>query len=399
MFTVTLSAASSKTVTVNYATADSTATAGTDYTSVSGTLTFNPGETSKTVNVSAKDDMTYEADETFFLNLSGAVNAAISHAQGVGTIINDDDAPFISINDVSHAEGNAGTQTYTFTVTMDRTSVSTVTVDYATSGGTATAGEDFITAAGKLTFDPGDTSKTISVTVNGDNKFETDESFYLNLTNPSNAAITDAQGVGTITNDDTTPTVTLSINNASISETGGSSTVTATLSNASYQDVAVTLGYTGTATGGTDYTTSGTITIPAGNASGTATITAVSDAIDENDETVIVDITGVTNGTESGSQQVTTTITDDDAAPTISVNDPSVTEGNSGTTTLTFTVTLSAAIRPFPRMTTSPVPASMTSYSRYMPSRASLEATNSRQPSSGSLNIRQMGDCERLMKP
>ena len=140
------------------------------------------------------------------------------------------------------------------------------------------------------------------------------------------------------------PTVTLSVDSATIAENAGVATVTATLSAVSANEVTVTLGYTGTATGsGTDYNaSSATITIAAGKLSGTATITAANDTLDENDETVIADITGVINGTDSGTQQVTVTITDDDDAPTISVNDPSVAEGNSGTTSLTFTVTLSA---------------------------------------------------------
>ncbi|EWY39248.1 Hemolysin-type calcium-binding protein [Skermanella stibiiresistens SB22] len=144
------------------------------------------------------------------------------------------------------------------------------------------------------------------------------------------------------------PTVTLSVDNASIAEAAGTSTVTATLSAVAASDTTVTLTATGTGTGGgTDYTLSSTtITITAGNTTGTATVTAAQDTLDETNETVILDITNVTGGggaTESGTQQSTVTITDDDAAPAVSIANSSLTEGNSGTSNMTFTVTLSAA--------------------------------------------------------
>jgi len=141
------------------------------------------------------------------------------------------------------------------------------------------------------------------------------------------------------------PTVTTSIDKTSMTEASSVATITATLSAPSALPVTVNLGLTGSATGGgTDYTASGTtITIPAGSTTGTTTITAVSDSVDEQDETVTVDITGVTNATESGTQQQTVTITDDDPEPTMSINNPTITEGNSGTVNLTFTVTLSTA--------------------------------------------------------
>jgi len=90
-FTVKLSAASGQTIKVKYATGGGTATSGTDYTALAlTTLTFSPGQTSKTVSVPVKGDLLKEANETFFVNLSGAVNAAIGDAQGLGTILNDD---------------------------------------------------------------------------------------------------------------------------------------------------------------------------------------------------------------------------------------------------------------------------------------------------------------------
>src|SRR5205085_795976 len=169
IFTVSLSVAYDQAVTVNYATADGTATAGSDYTAKSGTLTFNPGDPlTQTVTVLVNGDTTYEANETFFVNLSGATNATLADGQGLGTILNDDAQPTLAINDVSLAEGSSGTTTFTFTVTLSNASYHTVTLNYATANGTATAGSDYVSKSGTLTFNPGETTKTISISVNGD---------------------------------------------------------------------------------------------------------------------------------------------------------------------------------------------------------------------------------------
>src|SRR5204863_5816284 len=141
VFTVTLSAASSQTVTVDFATADGTATAGSDYVANSGTLTFNSGDITKTITVVVNGDTLNETNETFFVNLSNAVNATIADGQGLGTITNDDfTLPTISINDVSVAEGNTGTTNAVFTVTLSPASGQTVTVDFGTADGASTAG-------------------------------------------------------------------------------------------------------------------------------------------------------------------------------------------------------------------------------------------------------------------
>ncbi|HEX6182697.1 MAG TPA: Calx-beta domain-containing protein, partial [Pyrinomonadaceae bacterium] len=203
-FAVTLSSASSQPVTVNYATADGTATAGSDYTAVTSTaLSFAPGETKKNISVVVNGDTLDEPNETFFVNLSGATNATINDAQGVGIITDDDGPPSLSINDVTVTEGNAGTTNATFTVSLLPASGQTVTVNYATADGTATtADRDYQSASGALTFTPGQTSKTITVIVNGDTAFEEHENFFVNLSGETNANASDAQGQGTITDDD-----------------------------------------------------------------------------------------------------------------------------------------------------------------------------------------------------
>src|SRR5207249_937047 len=152
VFTVSIPFASAQAVTVHFATADGTATtAGNDYQATSGDLTFDPGDTSKTITVAVNGDTTPEPDETFFVNLSNPVNAQFTDGQGAGTIRNDDAA--LSINDLTHAEGNAGTTPFSFTVSIPFASVNMVTVHFATADGTATAADnDYQLASGGLTF-------------------------------------------------------------------------------------------------------------------------------------------------------------------------------------------------------------------------------------------------------
>jgi hypothetical protein len=147
----------------------------------------------------------FEPDETFAVNLSGATNATIGDGNGSGTIVNDDTyvTPSISISDVSKAEGRNGSTLFTFTVTLAVPFATAVTVNYSTANGTATALEDYTAASGTLTFAPGETTKTITIKVKGDRKREADETFFVNLFDvSSNATIFDAQGIGTILNDD-----------------------------------------------------------------------------------------------------------------------------------------------------------------------------------------------------
>jgi CSLREA domain-containing protein len=206
-FTVTLSAASASTVTVNFATADGTATAGSDYAATSGTVTFNPGVTTQPVTVNVNGDATVEPNETFTVNLSSPSGATIAGGTGTGTIVNDDAAgvPSLSINNVSHSEGNSGTTPFTFTVTLSAPSASTVTVAFATADGTATAGSDYAARSGALSFAPGATTQTVTVDVTGDTTPETTETFLVNLSAASNATIGSGSGTGTIVDDDAAP--------------------------------------------------------------------------------------------------------------------------------------------------------------------------------------------------
>jgi hypothetical protein len=188
-----------------------TATGGDDYQEVDASLTFLPGETSKTIPVTVNGDTAVEADEVFFMNIGGATGATIADNQGRGTIVNDDSVvgSSLSVGDVSVGEGDAGSTVANFVVSLAPASASTVTVDYSTCGvgcdpaATATGGDDYQEVDASLTFSPGETSKTIPVTVNGDTAVEADEVFFMNIGGATGATIADNQGRGTIVNDDT----------------------------------------------------------------------------------------------------------------------------------------------------------------------------------------------------
>jgi hypothetical protein len=333
-FTVRLVPTATQTVTVNYATADGTATAGSDYVAASGTLMFAAGVGRRTIDITINGDTTVEPDETFVVKLSSPTNALLGVTQGVGTILNDDVAvppavvaaattlalgdvitvvvsngpgnpadwvglystgssdsaylarkflngsntppatgltgatlsfsapdgpgtpgtydvrlfagngsstkvatsstitvqnlPTLAIDSVSVPEGNRGTTAATFTVTLTPATTETVTVNYATADGTATAGSDYVASAGTLTFAPGERTRTIDVAVNGDTTPEPDETFVVNLSHPNNAVLKTPRGVGTILNDDgpLRPVVTVSPEPV---DPGG--TITATVEN------------------------------------------------------------------------------------------------------------------------------------------------------------------------
>ena len=318
-FTVTLDRASADTVTVDYRTSPGTATEGADYTATSGTVTFAPGDTAKTISVPIVDDDVEDSGETFTVTLSNPAGATLGNRTATGTIHNNDDgsetpgdALTASFEGVPEAHGGPGSEAFTFRVrfnleprvsykvlrdesfavtggevrkarrvdgrndlreihvepegwddvrvmlaggracgtrgaictadnkvlantavatvqgplalsvadarvdeaagavlafevTLNRAASATVTVDYATADGTATAGADYTAASGTLTFDPGETAKTVDVTVLDDAHDDTDETLTLTLSNAAGARIRDGEATGTIENSDPIP--------------------------------------------------------------------------------------------------------------------------------------------------------------------------------------------------
>ena len=165
-FTVTLSAVQAGTVTVDFATAASTAIAGADYSTTSGTLTFPSGTTAQTVTVPIQGDLLDEDNEQFLADLSNpTAGIAIAIAQGVGTIVDNDPLPDLTVNDVTLPQPATGTANATFSVSLSAASGRTVTVDFATADGTAIAPGDYTAASGTLTFPAGTTTQTIAIEV------------------------------------------------------------------------------------------------------------------------------------------------------------------------------------------------------------------------------------------
>ncbi|WP_430543087.1 putative Ig domain-containing protein [Xanthomonas sacchari] len=235
-FTVSLSQpAGSGGVSFDIATANGTATAGTDYisSSVNG-LTIPAGSSSATFTVQVIGDTLNEPNETFYVNVTNPNGATITGGQGVGTINNDDAQPSLSIGDVSVTEGNSGTTTATFPVTLSAASGQTVTVNYATTDGSANAGSDYVAHSGTLTFLPGITTQNVAVTINGDTTVEPDETFTVNLSGASNATIARATATGTILNDDAVVTISPTSLPAATAGTSYSQTLSASGGTAPY---------------------------------------------------------------------------------------------------------------------------------------------------------------------
>jgi serine protease len=455
-FTVKISKALASDLTFDYDTMDGTATAGSDYVAASGSGVIPAGSTSATVNVTVNGDTDVEADESFSLWVHN-VPALVTMIRDLGsyTMFNDETVPLtnavavstadptinhnryfslavpagasnlkfttsggdgdadlyvrynavptestydcrpyltgnnetcnmvvqagtwnvlldayvpynglkltgsyelpvdVSVGDASVSEGDSGTKTVSFTVTLSHTNGAAVTYDIGTAGDTATSDVDFVaSSATGESIAPGQLTKTYSVTINGDTAIEQDEQFFVNLGNASTGAgatITDGQGVGTITNDDVP---SLSIDDRSSNE-GNSGTTqqtfTVSLSEPAVTDVTFDIATnSGSATSGSDFAANSAtgVTIAAGNTTATFSVDVNGDTAIEADETYTVDVTNVV-GASVADGSGTGTITNDDL-PTLAIADATaVIEGNAGTRTMTFVVNLSQAA-PFP---------------------------------------------------
>ncbi len=291
-------------------------------------------------------DTAVEGNETVNLTLSSPTGATIADGSAVGTITNDDVAvvvPTLTVADATVAEGNSGTKVMSFTVTLSSARPARWTVAYATSNGTATAGSDYQAATGTLTFAPGETTKTIQVTVNGDMAVEGNETVNLTLSSPTGATIADGSAVGTITNDDTAPARARRVEyqvgsnwgsgfTGSMTVEGGTSglragwwsSMRASPSPTSgmpdrqpcgYHYVIKNMSYNGTVGAGKETAFGFQATPGTGGTSATG---------------FILNGTPVTDGPTA-------------PLPTLSVSDASIVEGGSGPSLMAFTVTLSAA--------------------------------------------------------
>jgi uncharacterized protein len=203
-FTLTLTNPSQAPVTVVYQTVNGSAMAGSDYTAVTGTVTFGSGATSATASVGVIGDTQDEPNEDFRVLLSSPVGANLGDAEALGIIQDDDEPlPVLSVSDVTLPEGTGNTTSFDFVVSLSAPSAQPVVVNYTIMDGTAD-GEDYSAApSGQLTFSPGTTAVTLPVTVFGDDDPEPDEDFFLDASVVSGGAtVGDGQGRGLILNDD-----------------------------------------------------------------------------------------------------------------------------------------------------------------------------------------------------
>ncbi len=342
-FNVRLSAPSPSPVEVDYVTEDVTAVAPTDYTSVSGHLTFPAGSLVQTVTVPIVDDALSENSEALLLRLSNPVNAALSGDSRIGTILDNDSGVTITAGDATRAEPSSGTAVLTSTLTLSEVSDRDITVQYTTVNGTAVQPADYTAASGTVTLAAGVTSKTVGVTINADTLYtEGSETLTLVLSNPTNTTVADGTAVLTITD----PTVAPKLYIADTTTTeSAAATFLVTLSTAASS--AVSVDYTavgGSATTPADFqATSGRLVIPAGVTATYISVPIAQDALSEADEMfqmVPSNATGAVIITNSASA----IILDDDPLPTLKITDASVSEPTSGTRTLRFTVSLTGAV-------------------------------------------------------
>ena len=187
IFNLTLSSAMGVPVSVNFATADGSAAAGSDYVATNGTVIFAPDTTNQTVVVTIIGNRNYEPDKTFSVTLSNPTNAVIDIASGTGTILNDDPIPTVTVAPASVLKPNVRTTNFVISVFLSASSYQTIWVDYATSDSSALAGTDYIATNGLLAFNPGVTNLTITVPVIGNTLYEPNKILYVTLSNPTNA--------------------------------------------------------------------------------------------------------------------------------------------------------------------------------------------------------------------
>ena len=348
-FTVVLSAASGKQVTVAYADAGTgTATSGTDYTAIAaGTLTFAAGTTARTIDVTVTGDALDEVDETVAVTLSTPVNATLAAAAtGTGTVTDDEALPTVALvlSPATIDESGSGNAT-TVTATLSGVSSAAVTVTVAASPVASTgamSGDYMLSTATTLTIASGSTTSAGTVTITAVDNSDDEPDIRVTVSGTASGGNGVANPAGrtlTIRDDEGPPLTTLALSPTSISENGGVSTVTARLNRASSAATTVTVSASGS---GFTLSSARTLTIAAGQtaSAGTVTVTAADDATDAPNKSVTV------SGSASNSQgvqqpsDVTLTIADDDAAPgvTLAVASSSIPE-NGGSTTVSATLT------------------------------------------------------------
>ena len=343
VFKVSLSRASARIVTVDYLTENGTAEAGTDYVAVSGTLTFSPGETNATVSVVIQGDTDPEPDEVFFLRLKNALNGNLRSTRAQGTILNDDGKPRLIIRDLIQAEGNSSMVSFVLALLLDKPSSEPVSVTCTTVDGTAVAGVDYQPRTNVIKFPAGSTlPQRFSVNILGDTVHELDETLLVRISNETNCIVVNREVTVTIRNDDPPPEIAIA--DAVVTEGNTHTNILlfpVQLSRPSSEVVSVAFTtQNGTASAGSDYiATTGILTFLPGTTNQTISVVVNGDTFIEPDENLFVELSSPEVGTLKRSRAQGVIRDDDDIV--VRISDATVNEGNSGTTDIAFTVTLS----------------------------------------------------------
>ncbi|WP_075082765.1 Calx-beta domain-containing protein [Mariniblastus fucicola] len=350
-FTISLDQTPTGAVSVDWATSSGTATSGVDFTSAAGTANFAAGQQTQTLTITIADDNLYEGPETFNVDLSNASGGTITDAQGVGTIFDDgagpngtdDDRPVISIDDVTATEDTDSHAV--FTISLSNPSVEDVELTLSLVDVTAVATDDFgpgleyfdgaawQPVSGNVTIAAGATSLQVRTSIVDDPYIDGGETYSLVVARVSGTTFNSGDtGTGTILDDPTPDPSEVSITGTTSVTEGDLASYTVAINNVPLTDVTVTFVYTGTASGGSDYTGIGSVTIPAGSTMVNFDIPTIDDTLGEPLESFTVAIDNVTGGSLEALQisvsdfEVTTDIIDDDV-PEIMVTDVIVSEG------------------------------------------------------------------------
>ncbi|MCL4206381.1 MAG: hypothetical protein KJ000_28200, partial [Pirellulaceae bacterium] len=348
VFTFAREGVTSESLTVSFTVAGTAAfsddysqTGAASFSSTAGTVTFAAGSTTAEVLVHPIADSAIELDETVVLSLVGGAAYTVGQpGAATGTIV-DDDRPCVFIEDPQPMfEGDAGTQSLIFTVRLCLPLATELSVDYATRDGSATAADsDYQSVSGTLVFRPGEPlSQTIAVPVLGDQRVETDEDFFVDLSNlvtaDPDAIVTRDSARGVILNDDTE--VHVLVAPQSVVEDGNESLIfTLTRSGVTSGELTVEFQVGGSATFSTDYTVTGaasfsfdagTVTFSAGSTTATVTIDPVADETVEDDETIVLTLVPGSGYTVADPATATGTILNDDTDVSITVSPAAVFE-------------------------------------------------------------------------
>ena len=301
---------------VQYTTKDGTATAGSDYTAVSGVLNFGINDTTKTISIPIQNDLLSEGTETFSVILSNPSSGGIENDTATVTIVDDDTSTaLIDFNPATYTIAeNSGS--VTVTVTRSEVTTGTVTVDYTTVDGTAAANSDYTATSGTLTFNDGETTKNITIPVLDDNIYEGNETFTVKLSNPSTGNINTPTATVNITDNEAAPVISFNPINYTIQEDGVSVTMAVYRTGNTTGPVSVNYNtVNGTAISGSDYTgQSGALTFADGETYKPIVISIKDDTIFESSETFNVILSNPVGGILGSDSTAMVTITDNDTS-------------------------------------------------------------------------------------